>query len=453
MNQTERDAREKLISDFYRAMTTHMAPLDPSTDANLYVENLHFDSQRDQVKQLARAIRDTAGSEVFYFTGQRGTGKSTELRRLKGLLEKTGASVFYADMIDYVPETEPVEIGDFLITLMGAWSDAIGPGAGGTRESYWTRIRRFFGSEVKWIEFGLKAGGESLGAEVKFALKENPSFKRRIQRAAADRLQAVVSDARAFMAETVTSLRGEVAPDVPIVFIVDSLERLRGVSPDAMNDMFRHVVTLFESHRDNLRLPGVSVVYSVPPYLGFLSNVKSTGRLFSLASVRVFERRTGDGAGGRRESGLAKMRDLVQRRFPQWREVLQAAALDELAAHSGGDLREYFIRFMQASLSRAYEYLEELPLGADHAAIQETISEARGDYRRAVFDEDLPLLAKVYRDQDVALASRSKELPAIARMFDIRAVLSYRNCDEWYDVHPLLHHAIAEYERSNQHRR
>ena len=133
--------------------------------------------------------------------------------------------------------------------------------------------------------------------------------------------------------------------------------------------------------------------------------------------------------------------------------MLQAAALDELAAHSGGDLREYFIRFMQACLSRAYEYLDDLPLPPDHAAIQETIAEARGDYRRAVFGEDLPLLVKVHRDQDIALDSRADELPRIARMFDIRAVLSYRNGDEWYDVHPLLLPAIEEYEHNNKHQR
>ena len=451
MNPAERARRENTISAFYKAMAAHTAPLEPSTDANLYVEDLHFDSRRDQIKQLARAVRDTGGSEVFYFTGQRGTGKSTELLRLKDLLQRDGARVFYADMIDYVPETAPVEIGDFLITLMGAWSDVTGASA--TRESYWTRIRTFLGSDVEWDKFGLKAGVGDTGLEVKFALKENPTFKRRLQEAAAGRLQAVVADARQYMSESLAALNRSGSSQAPIVFIVDSLERLRGVSADAMSDMFRHVVTLFEAYRDILRLPGVSVVYSVPPYLAFLSNVKSNTRLFSLASVRVFERRTEAGGGGRRESGLAKMRELVERRFPQWREVLQAAALDELAAHSGGDLREYFIRFMQASLSRAYEYLEELPLAADHAAIQETISEARGDYRRAVFGEDLPLLAKVYRDQDIALDTRAVELPAIARMFDIRAVLSYRNGDEWYDVHPLLQHAIAEYERSNQRQR
>ena len=70
-----------------------------------------------------------------------------------------------------------------------------------------------------------------------------------------------------------------------------------------------------------------------------------------------------------------------------------------------------------------------------------------------MFGEDLPLLAKVYDDQDIALDTRAVELTAIARMFDIRAVLSYRNGDEWYDVHPLLQPAIAEYERSNQRQR
>ncbi len=445
MNQSERDQRQKTISAFYRAMALHTAPLDPKMNADLYVENLHFDATRDQVRQLARAVHDAGGSEVFYFTGQRGTGKSTELLRLKKLLEDAGAQVFYADMIAYVPETEPVEIGDFLIALMGAWSDAIGASA---TESYWSRIRNFLGSEVEWEGFGLKVGGEGFGAEVKLALKENPTFKQRLQKVAAGRLQAVVQDARAYMSASIERLGDGGAETKPIVFIVDSLERLRGVSADAMNDMFRHVVTLFEAHRDNLRLPGVSVVYSVPPYLAFLSNVKTYTPLFSLSSVRVFDPPAADDPGGRRDTGLIKMRELVTRRFSRWEEVLQPAALDELAAHSGGDLREYLIRFLRPVLSLAYEYLDDLPLAADHAAIHDTIADARGDYRRAVFGEDLPLLAKIHRERDIALETRSTELPVIARMFDIRAVLSYRNGTEWYDVHPLLLPTVETYERN-----
>ncbi len=54
---------------------------------------------------------DAAG--VNLFSGQRGSGKSTELRRLRHMLDRKGCEVFLCDMRDYMNLTKPVEITDF----------------------------------------------------------------------------------------------------------------------------------------------------------------------------------------------------------------------------------------------------------------------------------------------------------------------------------------------------
>ena len=76
------------------------------------------------------------------FTGQRGTGKSTELRRLRVELINRGHVALMADMAEYMNLTTAVEVGDFLITVMGALSEQVEEkyGEDPTHQSYWDRI-------------------------------------------------------------------------------------------------------------------------------------------------------------------------------------------------------------------------------------------------------------------------------------------------------------------------
>ena len=54
-------------------------------DNPFYVFGLHGADEEDVITALMDDIlaRGATGSHLFYFTGQRGTGKSTELRRLE----------------------------------------------------------------------------------------------------------------------------------------------------------------------------------------------------------------------------------------------------------------------------------------------------------------------------------------------------------------------------------
>jgi len=71
----------------------------------------------DPVKLLARAIEWTPGETVQLFSGFRGTGKSTELRRLRKHLKDEGYLVVLCDMQDYLNLSMPVDITDFLMAV------------------------------------------------------------------------------------------------------------------------------------------------------------------------------------------------------------------------------------------------------------------------------------------------------------------------------------------------
>ena len=216
--------------------------------------DLHRENASDPIEDLAGQIAWDDGGGTYLFTGQRGTGKSTERRRLRKLLRDQGCVVFLLDMSDYLFETEPIEIGDFLIMLMGALSDAVEKAYGQARaqRSYWQRIADFLQTEVNLKEVDVKG--------MKFALKEDRTFKEKIQAASRDSVAALVRDARVFVRESLALVSERDGTGRKVVLIADSVERLRGVNADGARKVFDSAVTLFSGNPDSLRFPGMHVV-------------------------------------------------------------------------------------------------------------------------------------------------------------------------------------------------
>jgi hypothetical protein len=66
----------------------------------------------DPVQQIATLIDFDGAESIRLFSGFRGSGKTTELLRLRRLLEDRGYFVLYADALNYVNAAEPIEITD-----------------------------------------------------------------------------------------------------------------------------------------------------------------------------------------------------------------------------------------------------------------------------------------------------------------------------------------------------
>ena len=114
-----------LLTEFHNALRME-GPLDVNLPADqaLYVEGLH--GARDAVGSLRRDILRTEGGGVFLFTGQAGSGKSTELQRLRRDLRAQGCKVYYCDLVEWLNFNEPVTLSSFLVALLSCWVDQIG---------------------------------------------------------------------------------------------------------------------------------------------------------------------------------------------------------------------------------------------------------------------------------------------------------------------------------------
>ncbi|MEY6431411.1 hypothetical protein ABC977_03205 [Thioalkalicoccus limnaeus] len=139
------------LRDLYKSLTGRGAlPLE--RDDPYYVPILQATPERDPILMLWQRLDWAESESVHLLTGFRGNGKSTELRRLKALLEQQSeARVFLVNMTDFLLLTKPLELSDFVLSLMTALGQAVEreTSLNALTHSYWERLHAFLTAEVR----------------------------------------------------------------------------------------------------------------------------------------------------------------------------------------------------------------------------------------------------------------------------------------------------------------
>jgi hypothetical protein len=426
------------LKEFYNALTDRT--LEPGDRA--YVPEVNQKPTLDVIQEMANEVDYQEGGGVCLFTGQRGTGKSTELRRLKHTLENMGVTVVYADMSAYLLLSKEIEISDFLVSMAGALSEeleAVYEAAPGNR-NYWERFREFLATKVEVKEITTKIPLGVAAIDLKAALKQDPDFKQRVQEACRGHIAQLIQEAHDFFKEAVQFVREKQKdPNRKLVLIVDSVERIRGVGSDAMK-VYESVRSLFLGQAEALRIPMLHVVYTVPPYLSVLA--AGAGSLMGgavvrrLVSTHIFKDRSRDID----ESGVDLLVRVITQRYAAWNTLISQKALRRLAVSSGGDLREFF-RLVRQCLTAIQED-RQLPL--EERSVKPAENASRNEMLPIPADH-LQWLKRIADSHDTCLASDDK-LPILAHFLDNRLVLNYRNGTDWYDVHPLLRETVDSHD-------
>ena len=415
----------QFLKAFFNAVSDRPLEPDDPRYVPLYDEAL---TDADPVQQLAQAI-EWSPESVRLFSGYRGAGKSTELRRLKGQLEGSGHLVFLCDMEDYLNLSTPVDVSDFLMAVAGGFDDAIREeheDALGSSMSYWERLVR---SLRKW-----KVEGVSVSAAgFKASLKSDPTFKVRLQEQMVGHLGALVADVREFCVSRVAALRAHTnAPDGKVVLLVDSVERIRGVFANA-EAVQRSVETLFAGHAAQLRIPDMHVVYTVPPYLKVFD--PHLGELYDgLEVLPSFKLHGRDGAPI--EPAYRAFEQVIDKRG-DWRRLLgqDRSVLHHLIRSSGGHLR-HLLRLL-ANIA-----LRTRTLPAPESAVPAAIGQRKSQFLPIPHDDArwLNAIGQTHQVEPQGL----REIPSFPRFFDTHLVLCHRNGHEWYDVHPLIKEQVQQ---------
>jgi hypothetical protein len=400
-------------------------PLEPDDERYVDLYEQRDVVGEDPVKLLADAIEFTHVQSVQLFSGFRGTGKSTQLRRLRRRLREGGYLVLLIDIEDYLNTSTSVDISDFLIALAGAAADALRAdellGASGF-EDFWERIKGFITRTRIDATFGLDVA--LAGASMKLALRQDPDFRDRIRKAMAGHLGALVRDVHEYFQSAVLRLKERHGDDREVVIIVDSIEHIRG-----KKEVQDSVETLFAVHHDKLHLPFVHVIYTVHPYLKVrypnLSALYEPGGVWLLPMIKVRDR-----SGAPYGPGITALREVIAGRG-DWSRLLGTdyTVIDRLIALSGGYLRDLF-GFLKYIILQA----SALPAPAD--VVDKAIQHRRSE-NLPIADDDALWLDAIRETHSAALPSE-EHLARFAHFLETGRVFCYRNGDEWYDVHPLI---------------
>ncbi len=308
-------------------------------------------------------------------------------------------------------------------------------------QGFWEKLIHFLGTEVKIDNIKIESKIGPAKAGITASLKDDPTFKQRLQEGLRGHVAPLVRQAHEFSSQVVELVRKQTAhKDKKVVLLVDSVEQIRGVGDEA-EDVYKSVVNLFSGHADKLRLPLLHVVYTIPPYLTPLAPATGrfldSGPVYSLPSVHVRHKK-----GGADKKGLGILERIIAKRYKDWENVFSKDQIHDLGQASGGDLRDFFRLIKDCLVTATTASRPGLPVGPD------TIVSAKNHLRRdmlPIATEDLKWLKRIYDSKEPGLET-THELPKLAHFFDTSLVLNYHNGDDWYDVHPLLEDLLKQAE-------
>jgi hypothetical protein len=412
-------------------------PLDPGDPR--YQPPYDHPGCEDPILLVQNDIEYADSQSINLFSGFSGSGKTTELLRLRQRLTDAGYVVLYADALKYINPAAPIEISDLLIVLAGAFSDAIEEEhqIRLKGETYWDRFHNWLSTtDVNLKEIGLKTG-----ADIKLELRTTPSFRQKLVETLGGRIGELHKDVTSFFDDGFKALREKVGADAKVVFLFDSLEQIRGSLSDE-EKVTHSVEVLFSNNLRLLEIPNLHVVYTVPPWLKF---VLPGVRIHLLPCLRTWSNNAERSVF---ELGRNALRSLIGRRFTpdgmtRFFGPEPFSRADRMIQLSGGHFRD-LLRLLHETVLRA----TDLPVSDD--AVERAIVAVRSSFLPVSLD-DARWLAEIERARSTLLQTRQPaEIGRLTRFLDTHMVLYLRSGEEWYDVHPLVREEVQNIAKSGR---
>ncbi len=429
-------------------------PIHPQDDRYVLIYN---DVNTDPVTNLKEHIDLLDVESMQFFSGFRGSGKSSELFRLQDALVAEGVFVIYANALDYINPSDELDITDLLIVVAGAFSDALEKDVrinkNIQRESYWTRIKSYLiNTEVEIKEATVKneytspaqsvVGGLKSGIDLKLALSTTPTFRQNLQKMLENRIGELKRDVDNFIQDGVKEIKQILGNDTKVVFILDSLEQIRGSLSNAQA-VIQSVERTFSQNYKLLELPYVHTIYTVPPWLKFVMPNSFVNPIVILHGIKQWHN---DDVRKSCTDGYDLFIEIVRRRFGDdgVKEFFgdDYNKIKRLIKYCGGSLRD-ILRLLNEAVLPAQEF------PVTDQGIERAINNVKTTFLPIAID-DAHWLAKIEQTRDANLTSTdSINVNKLTRFLDTHFVLYFRNGHEWYDIHPLIRAEVANIVKNN----
>ncbi|MEL0589576.1 MAG: ATP-binding protein [Planktothrix rubescens PR222] len=422
------------LSRFYKACNpSKTIDMANPEDRKYYID---FSSVRgsDIIRELSRTITLLSHDEPTcqLFSGHIGCGKSTELFRLKDLLEHQGYHVVYFESSQNLDMAD-VDISDVLLMIARQVSESLEADQIRLKPGYFSNLFTEI-SELMQTPIQLSAEAElSVGiARITAKTKDSPKLRSQLRQYLEPRTSSIldaINDEILGRANTALQAKGKKG----IVVIVDNLDRIDN-SPKPWGRTQPEY--LFVDRGEQLKRLNCHVVFTIPLTLMFSNDYDRLSSRFGvkpkvLPMVPVCLR-----DGTENPSGMLKLQQMVLARAfpdlpPEDRFQLISTlfdspeTLDRLCLISGGHIRRL--------LMLMYSCLQQEDPPFTRACLDQVIQEYRDDLLGAISQEEWELLLRVVKTQKVTGEDECQTL--LRSMF----VFEYRDQDgRWFGINPAL---------------
>jgi Cdc6-like AAA superfamily ATPase len=415
-------------------------------------DRLRFFVERPDSKsrKTARSLAFSDKHEKVLFVGQRGSGKSTELRYLASKTE----NAFFHVIIDIEEMTDIFSVNHVeLLYVMGASVFAAAKAKGYDlpdkllRElvkSIETLVKEQTGDskfkldldtilKTLTLSAGVATGGTAGAAIVAVA----PLFKGiklglGIENKEIRKLEVKPKITKICQALNVILKATEAKVGKPPFLIIDGLDRIE----------FSQARIIF-AESQILTMPQCSTAYVIPaplyhsPYMSLVK--QSFTNHVVIPNIKLHLK----GSTAPHEPGFETMRDIVRKRLAEvdldLDQLFEKTALDLMIEKSGGLLREFINLIQDALLEASLQSADKVAV--DHA--QEAVDELARGYMAGLTRESIFELKKLQEDGIVSGSEVSTTLQQ--NMY----ILTQRNQELWFEVHPAIQDYVKNFEIKN----
>lgn len=410
--RSDRDYRR----DFYRAVDVQHGT--EAHDQQYYVPIYSREGMQsfDHVPGMLDQIEFSVAQSVQFFSGFRGCGKTSELRRLAAELRERGYRVAQMDIQDFFNPLQPLDTAVLPYALAAGFALALDQDLNGTPMRRFLDFVRRVRVSAKGTA-GVELEGIQAGVEVATYVKDDPSFAAQAKSAFNHNRRTFRAEFHAFFQDLIS----EVGTDQPIVFLVDSIDHFRGIGDD-FETVRASLESAFIELADDLRIPNLHVVYTVPIYLEV-----GMGTVRHVVNVKLATR-----DGSPYEPGIQAMLAVLQRRAPDedLARLLDDTLARQLVLDSGGMFRD-LLRLTRTVL------IDTATLPTDRAALDRAGMAIRDPYTTVLTREQRDILRRVDTTHELFMDKASKADETL--LITMGAILRYPNDRAtWFAVHPLL---------------
>jgi hypothetical protein len=423
-----------LLKPIYAAFSP--APLDKEQN-DLYVDLDSVRGDTSVIDRMKQKILLADGPSCQVLTGHRGSGKSTELWKLRQTLEQpstSGADRFFVVQVRADTELDPndIDFPDVLIAIVRQLAAQLKDRADihlkpGYFKDRWQRLKNLAGAQVDFDSVDLEIGMATLSSTI----RSSPEARKQIRAALEPDTDNWIKATNDVIGQAILLLKEKSFRS--LVIMVDGLDKM--ITRPHESAGCSSTEYLFVRRATQLTSLQCHLVYTVPIDLAYshLGTIikQLYGGEFPVVPMTKIE--TPPPKAKAYSPGMKKFGEVINTRLAK-----AGATEDDLFENSkvrndlikltGGQPTELMTLIREAIVTKG------LPIGAE--GVKRVRQEAMRNYRRQLRAEHWPLIEEARTTGQVVLTDSNDKV--FRELLESRALLLYRNDEEWYAVNPAI---------------